>query len=124
MHLTEPVVHDLSDFYEYDAIERSSLKIRQAHSVLGSFNNHVDKILTIFDPYPPQMDKRGHLNDPLPTAINFSLHTVSRNETGTIDILWYKIRSLWVFIKCSKNNARALNGLFLIDICQGFPKRY
>ena len=47
--------------------------------------------------------------------------TVSRNETRTIEILWYEIRLLWVFIKCSKNNATALNGLFL---CQGFPKKY
>ena len=29
-----------------------------------------------------------------------------------------------MFIKCPKSNARALNGVFLIDIYQGFPKKY
>ena len=31
----------------------------------GAFNNHVEKILTYFDPLPPQIDKPGHFSDPL-----------------------------------------------------------
>ena len=38
-------------------------------SCYGAFNNHVDKILTIFDPLPPQMDKHGHFSDPLPMSM-------------------------------------------------------
>ena len=42
--------------------------------LLGTFNNHMDKILTIFDPH--QMDKRGHFSNPL--------HTDRSNENGTL----------------------------------------
>ena len=56
--------------------------------------------------------------------VKWTKDTVSRNETGTIDILWYEMRSFWVFIKYPKKYARALNSLFITDICQGFPERY
>ena len=39
--------------------------LRSPQKPKRAFNNHVDKILTILDPLLHQMDKRGHISDPL-----------------------------------------------------------
>ena len=45
-----------------------------------------------------------------------------RPHSGTIDILWYEMLVLWVFIINLKNNSTALNVFFLNRCISGLPK--
>ena len=40
---------------------------------MGSFNNHVDKFLSVLYPLPPLVDRRGHFPNPLNVDINVPL---------------------------------------------------
>ena len=61
--------------YRFHFKGKNDVWISQVRRVKGAFNNYVDQILTIFDPLPPRVDKRGYQNIKYQNVTHFNQHS-------------------------------------------------